>query len=1036
MHARTGAAFAAAICLALTFGTAFGAHVALPSITPGVYADGHADGEGQAPCPDFFFQDPLPVEDWPVLAAADSRTAWAVTYGGLIIKSQDGESWDYQWSDLQAWPDTPPLRDVCVVSPQVAWICGDDGSVLVTVDGGGTWDVRALSVPDPPSHLYGISALDDKVAWVVGDWGSVFRTVDGGLNWTSCPLPDPECLYGVSALSGLEAWVCGDSGLVAVTADGGATWQSKDPGTGRVSTMRRIRAFDAQRVHVIGNSGCFFSTSDGGDDWDLYDHGGDIYLFGMSFADARHGWISGTDDYQDGFMAVTADGGGTWTPVYTPLLAGERNVTSIALADGDTVWSCTVDGALMRSDDGGGRWKRSDTVFTRETLLDVCAIDARSAWMVGSGGTVLRTFNGGMTWVEQYRDDSLELNHIDAWGSSTAWAAGHGGAVIRTEDYGAHWTPRDTGTAANFDHVAAVGPREAWVSGMEDGDGVLLHTADAGKTWQRALELPGCPLSAVSALDARNVWFGSVEEGEARVYRTEDGGSSWRKGVLAAPVPVLEPVAVAGIHPVDENLCLALAVMHFEANTVVLMYRTEDGGVSWAQVTGTQFEGGGLFNIATVDGTDIWGCGAVTSPYSEPTTVFHSDDGGDSWSNGKNFHRTVLFDIDTADGRATWTAGYISAIQRSVCPSLFSVSPDQAPNTGSVEITDLAGSYFWEGMEVWLEKDGNRIDASSVEVLSPYRATCRFQLAGAEAGTYDVVARNANGLEDRLPGGFTVTSQTRWYLPEGSTGGDAAGSFETWIVVENPNAGPAEVALTYMTPRGEVAGPRARVAGMSRLTVNVGDALPGEWSVATMVTSDLPVTAARATYWSAPGVRRTCAHASIGTCALSRDWYLAEGSTGGDATGSFETWITVQNPGDVPAQVGVTYLTLGGPVAGPRLSISPRGRANLDELETEAPAVRSAVADDAHHASDDTDVLRAVFRAEVQLQPIADMDPPQHRLGRGAHEQAGGADIGDVEDVDRLGVTEPDLRQDLVARMAALLGVRRRVAHRHGRPLH
>ena len=57
----------------------------------------------------------------------------------------------------------------------------------------------------------------------------------------------------------------------------------------------------------------------------------------MSFADARHGWISGTDDYQDGFMAVTADGGETWTQVYTPLLAGERNVTSIALADGDTV---------------------------------------------------------------------------------------------------------------------------------------------------------------------------------------------------------------------------------------------------------------------------------------------------------------------------------------------------------------------------------------------------------------------------------------------------------------------------------------------------------------------------------------------------------------------------------------------------------------------------------------------------------------------------------------------------------------------------
>lgn len=361
-----------------------------------------------------------------------------------------------------------------------------------------------------------------------------------------------------------------------------------------------------------------------------------------------------------------------------------------------------------------------------------------------------------------------------------------------------------------FDHVAAVGPREAWVSGMEEEDGILLHTADAGKSWQRAVELPGSPLSAVCALDPRDVWFGSVEEGEARVYRTEDGGTSW------------------------------------------------------AQVTGTQFKGGGLFNIATVDGTDIWACGAVALPYSEPTTVFHSDDGGDTWSNGKNFHRTVLFDIDTADGRATWTAGYISAIQRSVCPSLFSVSPDQAPNTGSVEITDLAGSYFWEGMEVWLEKDGNRIDASSVEVLSPYRATCRFELAGAEAGTYDVVARNANGLEDRLPGGFTVTSQTRWYLPEGSTGGDATGSFETWVVVENPGDVPARVGVTYLTPGGPVDGPTLVVGPHGRRSVPVSDTVPGEWSVSARVVSDFPVTAEWAVYWNAVSRPRLGAQSSVG----------------------------------------------------------------------------------------------------------------------------------------------------------------------------
>ena len=36
------------------------------------------------------------------------------------------------------------------------------------------------------------------------------------------------------------------------------------------------------------------------------------------------------------------------------------------------------------------------------------------------------------------------------------------------------------------------------------------------------------------------------------------------------------------------------------------------------------------------------------------------------------------------------------------------------------------------------------------------------------------------------------------------------------------------------------------------------------------------------------------------------NWYLAEGSTGTNEQGSFETWILVQNPGDEEAKVQCT----------------------------------------------------------------------------------------------------------------------------------
>jgi photosystem II stability/assembly factor-like uncharacterized protein len=899
---------------------------------------GAGDGAG-APCPDFFYQDPLPIGDWPVLAAADADTAWAVSLGGLIIKTADGGMhWDYQWSELQAVPDTPPLRDVCAVNPDVAWICGDGGAVLLTTDGGATWSNKSISVASQDFRLLSISALNRNVAWVVGQGGSVYRTTDGGDSWITCPVPGAETqdLTAVSALGNQSAWVSGGNNLAAVTTDGGTSWDRRDPGVGNVSTIQRIKAFDANNVYAIGNAGNFFSTGDGGSSWNLTDLGPKIFLFGMSFTDTQHGWISGSDNGATGYMAITGDGGQSWTRIDPPQLDLERNVVSISAAGTNTVWSCTVDGGLLRSMDSGDSWDRSDTVWTREDLSGVSAIDARSAWTVGSSGTILRTFNGGRSWVKQPSHVSAMLINVDAVDSSTAWAVGANGTIVKTEDYGTTWTPQESGTDGDLSRVAALSGSEAWACGNKPaGGGAVLHTGDGGSSWTTVQEMAGARVSAVTALDAERIWFGAIEGEAGYIYRSTNGGGSWARSILPKPVPVQHVSQVLDIQAIDENVCLALVKTVAWLDSFVYLYRSSDGGKNWEVVDVRVSANGDLFRMATVDGETIWCCGARGDAYTEPTTVVYTDNGGADWATGKNFHRTVLFDMDTVDGEVTWTVGYISTILRSTCPSVFSISPHAAPNLGVAKITDLAGSMFWEGMEVRLEKDGARIDATNVDVVSPYEATCEFDLAGAEAGIYDVVTRNPNGLESTLAEGFKVTSPTTWYLPEGSTGGDAGGAFETWVLVENPNDSETNIAVTYMTPDGEVAGPQLTMAGESRLTVNVADTVPDEWSVATKVVASAPVVTERATYFSSGGSYRQAASGSIGLDHLSREWFLAEGSTGGEARGFFETWILVQNPSGEPANVEITYLTPGGAVEGPHLALAPRSRQTVNVGDTE-----------------------------------------------------------------------------------------------------
>jgi len=104
-----------------------------------------------------------------------------------------------------------------------------------------------------------------------------------------------------------------------------------------------------------------------------------------------------------------------------------------------------------------------------------------------------------------------------------------------------------------------------------------------------------------------------------------------------------------------------------------------------------------------------------------------------------------------------------------------------------------------------------------------------------------------------------------WYLAEGSTGANEFGSFETWILVQNPGDDEAEAQLYYQTPTREVTGQKLTLKPHTRQTVNVSDFVPNEFSVSTRVDSSEPVIAERAMYWSSlAGIYRQAAHDSIG----------------------------------------------------------------------------------------------------------------------------------------------------------------------------
>ena len=89
-------------------------------------------------------------------------------------------------------------------------------------------------------------------------------------------------------------------------------------------------------------------------------------------------------------------------------------------------------------------------------------------------------------------------------------------------------------------------------------------------------------------------------------------------------------------------------------------------------------------------------------------------------------------------------------------PSITSIVPSTAPNTGTVAVT-VAGSDFQTGATLKLTQIGQPdISASSV-VVNASQITGNLNLLGVATGAWNVVITNPDTQSDTLPNGFTVT---------------------------------------------------------------------------------------------------------------------------------------------------------------------------------------------------------------------------------------------------------------------------------------
>jgi len=190
----------------------------------------------------------------------------------------------------------------------------------------------------------------------------------------------------------------------------------------------------------------------------------------------------------------------------------------------------------------------------------------------GQAGAVLKTTDGGTSWMAQTSHASASLNSVYFIDDNTGYAVGDGGTAIKTTDGGANWGPMTVGGTDQFNYVGFPGRGQTGFIGAHPRTQAakVYKTTNGGAAW-----------SSVSVGGAMN-WTNSCAAGSdligvglgigGFVWGTSDGfGSGWYGGAYT----IANLVAAAFGHDDPNN---GFLIGNDSAGAVIRS--TADAGVS------------------------------------------------------------------------------------------------------------------------------------------------------------------------------------------------------------------------------------------------------------------------------------------------------------------------------------------------------------------------------------------------------------------------------------------------------------------------
>ena len=644
------------------------------------------------------------------------NTFWVGTPGGGLWKTTDGGS---TWSSNTDNLGVLGISGIAIdpANPNTMYIATGDGDgqdtysigVLKSTDGGNTWNATGLQFTVSSGHIIRklvMSPANPHLLFAATNSGLI-RTTNGFTSYSvqagffsdvEFHPTDPSIVYAASHSTATS------KGYLYTSTDAGITWTAVDS----ITSVRRIKLAVSPAapdvVHALcantsggfagiwssANKGATYTSTIAGTTSNNLLHSssngsgsGGQGTYDLSFAvnptNANQLWVGGVNTW------MSNDEGKTWTlknywttSPAVPTVHADKHFLAFHPLSPTTLFECN-DGGLYKTLNNGLTWiNLSNGLGISQIYRIGLSVNNAERILAGLQDNSTKKMQNG-TWSEAVPTGDGFESIVDYNNHDIMYTSSYYGYIKKSTNGGANWTDivLTNGTEANG--------RGAWLTPY------IMH-----------------PTSSTTLL-----------MGKAQVYQTENGGTSWsRLGTLPTVSNAL--VSALAYAPADPQT-IYVATNAPSGNRV---YKTTDGGANWIQIVNTSLTDPVKGNSTTQfisgiavhpsDPQKLW---ITQSGYSMSSKVWHSSNGGASWSNISGTlpnvpANCIVYQNGTKDGLFLGTdigVFYIDSEETD-----WVAFQNGLPN---VVVTELEISYT--GKKLWAATYGRGLWSTDIAIATP-----------------------------------------------------------------------------------------------------------------------------------------------------------------------------------------------------------------------------------------------------------------------------------------------------------------------------